>query len=835
MLQGLSVSQAAALQITGIRAVPSRTVPRFTKLEITFQITGAGANTMQWPYDPAPPNGIQAGTGITVNAVFTDPEGRQFTQPAFYSEEFLDEVREGRDWHLPTGAFAWKVRFSPNRVGVWAYKIVAVDRSGTAESRLYRFTVGASAKKGFVKVSAADSRYFEFDDGMPFNPAGLNLPDYLGSPSTQGAAAYERLSANGVNLVRVWISSVYGSAWNDWIGGRNQYRGYLPVTGLVPFHDAATARTALAMRLDYEAGGDTGWFDACRMQLWWEDQAASITPNTRYRIRVEYHAEGIRGPRMPAFSDYGVVAKIDSGWYPKCYEPGQGAPVTSYGRNNSGFGYVEGVWHSGNANFLPRMYVALENVVQGAAYVRSVSLREDLGNGQFGAEMMIRPSMEHDLYVPDEKAYSLDKIVENAERNGVYLKLVLMEKNDKIYLKTADNGDWAASDNPDGFYGLGRAMNKTRWLQQTWWRYLQARWGYSTNIHSWELTNEGDPSLTKHYELTDELGKFMHCRVFGVEVGTGDGNRCSWRHPNAHMVTTSFWKGVPAREFWMNSRYPNVDYADVHAYVSTSFAPYADRQLMQYDAAYYRTWHSQHLASMHIGKPIVRGEGGLDSPDEQSASVLGLDRDSTGIWLHNFLWSGLDSGALHELYWWPEHIWSNRADIIGAYRALSAFLGNVPLNKGGYVDWNGTVTNPALRVVGQKNTATGSLHLWVQNRAHTWKNAVDGVAVSPVSGSVVVPGFKPGTSYALERWDTDVPGGRVASVEKLVSDSTGSVTITIASLLTDLAFKIQADRADAPRGTGRREGQAEHRSTTEPDPTPERRVTVCLPVVSRGA
>ena len=799
MLCGLAFSQALALQIAGITATPSPSVPRYARLEIAFQIAGSTATDMQWPYDERPPRGVPPGTGITVNAVFTDPDGRRFTQPAFYSQEFRDEVREGRDWHLPTGHFGWKVRFSPDRVGAWTYRIVAVDRGGAVESPVYSFTVTASDNKGFVRVSKADPRYFEFEDGSPFHAMGLNLPDLLGRPLTEGAPAYERLSANGVNLVRVWVSSLYGSAWNGWIGGRNQYRGYLPVTGLVPFRDAVTDRTTLAMKLDYEAGGDTGWFDACRMQLWWEDQAESVKPHTRYRLRIEYSGEGISGPRNPAFRNYGLVAKVDDRWLATCHEAGMGAPATAYGGNTTGFGSIEGTWDSGNASFLPRMYLALENVLQGAAYVRSVSLREDLGDGAFGAEMMVRPSMEHHLYVPEERAYSLDKIVEHAERNGVYLKLVVMDLNDKIYLKMAGDGSWATADNLDGFYGLGRGMNKTRWLQQMWWRYAQARWGYSPSIHSWELTNEGDPNLTTHYQLADEFGKFMHCRAFGVEPGLGDGKPCSLKHPNAHMVTTSFWKGFPAREFWSNARYPNVDYADVHAYVSTSFAPDADRELMQHDAALYHAWHSEHLASMRIRKPIVRGEAGLDSPDEQSETVLGLDRDSTGVWLHNFLWAGLDSGALHELYWWNSHIWANPADIIRAYRTVSRFLSDVPLNRGGYVDWGGTVTNPSLRVVGQKNPGTGAMHLWVQNRAHTWKNVVDGVAIQPASGSVTVPGFKPGAAYALERWDTHAAGGRLASVGNVVADSAGSVTISVSLLLTDAAFKIQADGARAPR------------------------------------
>ncbi len=794
---GPATCEAAGLQISAIQATPFPSVPRFEKLEITFQVHGSSATAVQWPYDTAPPAGIRAAAGISVNAVFTDPEGRTFTQPAFCAEEFVDEVRDGRDWHLPTGRFAWKVRFSPDRAGEWAFRITAVDRSGAVESAPRRFTVTSSANRGFVRVSRADPRYFEFDDGSPFNPRGFQFPDHLGNPSTAGAAAYARLGANGVNLVRVAISSIYGSAWNNWIGGRNQYRGYLPVTGLVPMTDSATGRTALVMQLDHEKEGDAGWFDACRMQFW-DGQEESIKPNTMYRVRVEYEGTGIAGPRNPAFQRYGFVAKLSEGWYADCHMPGTATVVTAYGRNTQGFGTVEGSWFSGPRNFLPRMYLALENVSSGTARVLSVSLREVLSDGALGPEMMVKPSMEHQHYVPEEKAYSLDRIIEHAERNGVYLKLVLMDLNDKIYFKMADDGSWADQDNPDGFYGLGRGLNKTRWLQQAWWRYAQARWGYSPNVHSWELTNEGDPNLVRHYELADELGKFMHCRAFGIEPGAGDARRCRLNHPNAHLVTTSLWSGFPADQFWRNAKYPNVDYADVHAYVSTSFARPADRRQMQHDAAYYHVWHSRRLASFRVGKPVVRGEAGLDSPGQQSESVLGLRRDRQGVWLHNFLWSGLDAGALHEIYWWNTHIWGDGYDFIGQYKAVSVFMDDVPLNKGGYVDWGGTVSSPSLRVVGQKNTSTGSMHLWVQNKAHTWKNVADGAAIEPVSGTVVIPGFPPGATYALERWNTWESGAHARRAEPVVSDSDGNLTISVASLLSDVAFKLHPGNGRPP-------------------------------------
>jgi hypothetical protein len=792
--------EAAALEVASVRRVPVDVVAQYAKLEISFQVTGSAATRMQWPYDPAPPNGIPAGAGITVNAIFTDPNGQQFVQPAFYAEDFLDAVREGRDWHLPTGTFTWRVRFSPNRPGQWTYRIVATDRTGTAQTSSFAFAVAPSAHRGFVRVSAADSRYFEFDDGTLFDGVGFLLPSYIDAPVTTGAAEYAKLAAARVNFVRVWISSIFGSAWSTWIGGRNQYRGYLPVTGLVPYTDTGTGQTTLAMMLDHEPAGDTGWFDACRMQLWWEDQAESIKPNTTYRIRVEYHAASMAGPRNASSPNYGLVAKLgDGGWYPDCHEPGKGTPVTAYGANNTGFGYVDGTWNSGNNSFLPRMHLALENVQQGWAVIRSVSLREQLADGALGPEMMIQPSMERELYIPEEKAYSLDRIVELAERNGVYLKLVLMDKSDKIYFKMADDGSWATSDNEDGFYGLGRGMNKTRWLQQMWWRYLQARWGYSPNIHSWELTNEGDPASTAHYELTDELGKYMHCRAFGVDPGSGDGAACGLRHPNAHLVTTSVWHSFPASELWSNAKYPNVDYADLHAYISTSYAAYTDRQLMQWDAAYYHTWHSQNTSDFRVGKPIVRGEGGMDSPDQQSETVLGLERDTSGVWLHNFLWSGLDRGGLYELYWWTSHIWGSTFDHRAAYSAVRTFLGDTPMNKGGYRDWGGSVSNATLRVVGQKNVAAGSSHLWVQNKQHTWKNVVDRVAISPASGEVVVPGFTAGASYALERWDTYVPGGRITATETLSADADGNLRIAVNALTTDVALKVRPNSAGSPR------------------------------------
>lgn len=779
----------APLAIVDVQQMPPATLPQYGLLEVQFQVLGTQATNFLWPFDPDPPAGVPRGEGISVDAVFTDPDGRQFSQPAFHAREFVDAVEDGRDWHLPTDRTAWHVRFTPNRPGTWHYVLKARDRAGEATLPGRTFMVTPSAARGFVRVSAADPRYFEFDNGTLFTGLGFEVPEFLDEPASRGAPEYQRFAGYGVTFGRLTLASMFGSAWLPWIGGRNQYRGYLPVTGLVPFRDTETGETSLAMRLDYEPVGDSGWFDACRLQT--IDNPESVKPRTLYRLRVQYRASGIAGPRDSKFPKFGMVVKI-GGSHPDCYEPETGTPITMYGRDTAGWTELMGEWWSGDERFLPRLHLALENVRSGAAYVRAISMREVLGGVEEGPEIIIRPSTDVHTYVPEEQAHAFDKVVAAAERTGVFLKIVLGEVNDKLFFKLNDDGSWVSGeDNTDGFYGLGRRMNRTRWLQQSWWRYVQARWGYSPSVHSWELVNEGDPASVPHYEMADEFGKYMHCRVFGVEPGAGAGARCGIDHPNDHLVTTSFWRTFPAAAFWANPAYPNVDYADLHAYVATSPAPRDERQSMTVDTAYFHLWHSDMVARAKVGKPVVRGEAGLDLPEDHREDALPLDADARGIWLHNFLWSTLDAGGLHEIYWWRRHIWTEAYDHRHVYAALSSFLRDLPLNKGGYEDWGGTVTPDTLRVVGQKHVRAGRMHLWIQNRQHQWRRPSGRVTPDPVSGIIIVPGFEPGATYLVDWWDTYAPAGRLIVQERLTADAGGALRIGVAPLAMDVAVKVR--------------------------------------------
>jgi hypothetical protein len=198
---------------------------------------------------------------------------------------------QDREWYRPTDNYSWKVRFSPDQAGTWQYKLVAQDASGTFESQPISFDTTNSSNHGFIKVSRSDGRYFEYDDGELFYPLGIQGGGNFDNPVMGNERAFQKYEENGINLKRIWISGLYGTAWLEWLGGRNIYDGYLPRPGVLPFYDPIRDRYTLTQRIDYEPEGNVGWFDACRFQFW--NDLEAIKPNTTYRLRIKYWTETV--------------------------------------------------------------------------------------------------------------------------------------------------------------------------------------------------------------------------------------------------------------------------------------------------------------------------------------------------------------------------------------------------------------------------------------------------------------------------------------------------------------------------------------------------------------
>ncbi|MEZ4728182.1 MAG: DUF5060 domain-containing protein [Caldilineaceae bacterium] len=186
---------AAVVSDALVLSPPITTVTQYGRLELTLTT----AVTVTNPYDPAQ---------IDLRVHFTAPDGQVRTVPAFWMQDF-DPVTL-----RPSGEPGWRVRFTPHLPGEWVAQAELVDQN--QRSAQLSFPVAPSDHPGFVRIHPQNPRYFAFADGSLYFPIGLNLgwggQDVLGDYTRW----FDRLSANGGNVARIWMASwSFGIEWND--------------------------------------------------------------------------------------------------------------------------------------------------------------------------------------------------------------------------------------------------------------------------------------------------------------------------------------------------------------------------------------------------------------------------------------------------------------------------------------------------------------------------------------------------------------------------------------------------------------------------------------------
>ncbi len=739
------IPPAAAQSIT-VLAINTAEPLVYEKYEVRFTIP----QTVQHPlftYDENPPAGVIPATGITVEAIITTPSGQTVHQPAFYNVD-VERTRQGETFHyieLPTAA--WMLRFSPQETGVHQVSIAITSSSGTSTTGIGSFDAQPPDQAGFIRVSKADSRYFEFSDGSLFWPVG----------PASGYGDYDQYKESGLNFDRPWLGGIaaYSTNWARWISSAEEH-GNEGVMTRLNFREHAP-NSELSYDLTYPKAFRywiTNWLN--------DDKGPQFKPNTTYHISLRLKTVGLTGPRNPSYA-WGVTARTHA-WL------SSNAPINTVENTlrdiptlfphiteNKDWFTVEATFKTGSK---PENDISLylDNVTGGSAYIDEFQIREILADGSLGGSVIRNPKADMHTYVDPRGAANIDWLVEQAEKNGVYLKLVVHDKNDWIQAHLKADGSFA--DEGDGYYQPENT--KARWLLRQWYRYIIARWGYSTAVHSWELNNEGPPDTTgngtaPHWETAQAFARYMH---------ENDA------HP--HLATTSFWC-CWRPEFWgNNSLFPDIDYADLHEYTR-------DEPISSDMAAFHFEW-SKLVADNPIGKPAMRAETGINHVGWYDE----LKQPNPGIWYRHLLWPSLDSGALFEPgYWYSEHL--NVIPRLGIAGAFAGFVNQLDVNEGGYEDLDAVVSNPKLRIVGQKNIIAGKAFGWLQNTDFTWRNALDGVHSSQ-SGTIAIA-LSPNTTYQIEWVDTST--GEVTTQESITTASDGILPLTINNLSEDIAFRIK--------------------------------------------
>lgn len=169
------------------------------------------------PFDPAE---------VELQVLFTSPDGDQSLVPAFWQQDYDLES------HLPPGEPGWRARFTPVQAGEWSAQafLGSMLRSDTRPltSEVVPFQVEPEVDaKGFVRLHPTNPGYLAFESGETFFPIGINM----GWGSADQLPDYERwldgFSANGGNLIRIWMASwSFGLEWDD--TGLGDYTNRLP-------------------------------------------------------------------------------------------------------------------------------------------------------------------------------------------------------------------------------------------------------------------------------------------------------------------------------------------------------------------------------------------------------------------------------------------------------------------------------------------------------------------------------------------------------------------------------------------------------------------------------
>jgi hypothetical protein len=739
---------------------PPASVGVYGRYEIKFNVATNSAYPF-FQYDENPPAGVAPKIGVSAEGIITTPSGKQLRQPAFYTTQATQMGAGSGMYFEETNLKYWVLRFSPQEQGTYQVALAVQDASGKDQISIGSFSATAPVSKGFIGVSKNDTRYFEYSNGELYWPTG---------PAWNIENDYSRYKNTGQNFERPWMGGVgaYSTNWARWISSDEELGNEGVMTNLT-YKEHAPGHE-LSYELYYPEG----------FRFWmttWGNEALGprFKANTTYRVKLTYKTADITGPRV-AGQPYGLVARTHAFLSHKTSITEtetalRNKPIIfNHISSNNDWSTITADFRTGN-NVENNISLYLDNVASGEAFIDEFSIKEVLTDGNLGGEVIRNPIADQHTYVDPRGAAFIDWQVEQGEQYGVFFKFVVHDKNDWIQNHLASNGEW--SDKGDGYYQ--DENTKARWLLRQWYRYIIARWGYSTAIHSWELNNEGAPDedppqsgTSAHWKTAEAFARYMHQTNI---------------HPQ--MATTSFWC-CWRPTFWGNriGAFPDIDYADIHEYTGH---PDALPQGYSYDMALWTSETSRLLAADNVGKPIMRGETGITKPGGWDP-VPELSKDNPGIWYHNLLWGQLNAGGMSDPnYWYSDHIKHINKEAIS--KPFSAFMQTLDINQGGYVDVNATVSSPDIRTLGQKNLASGKAYIWIQNKNHTWKNVMDRANIPPQNGTVSLT-LKPSTGYTVQWINTYT--GETTNSQTLSSDGAGTLTLSVGNLSDDVLAAITA-------------------------------------------
>lgn len=326
------------------------------------------------------------------------------------------------------------------------------------------------------------------------------------------------------------------------------------------------------------------------------------------------------------------------------------------------------------------------------------------------------PTVYFDSLINQKDAAELDEIVTYAGQNNISLMLCFFtagDFNSQNPLEPGDQSVWGNNpynnilhlNDPCEFFTNADAKRITKNLI----RYIVARWGYATNIMSWELWNEVTMIDCVWNNSTEANVIQWHKEMLG-HIKAAD--------PFDHLVSTSIGDAAHHPVLY-KKLFDYMDFVQQHRY------------------RYIHCAESSKLLShtlYHLGvsfdttfpvSPNFIGEFGLD-PD---ISIALQKKDSCGVDLHNSLWSSLFSSSMGpaSFYWWD---YVGHCRLYKRFKPVFEFCKQLPKLSGSFKPYTTAVIDTVLFPVFEngiaayylKNTSEDTIYGWCQDTAFSYQS-----------------------------------------------------------------------------------------------------------------
>jgi hypothetical protein len=347
------------------------------------------------------------------------------------------------------------------------------------------------------------------------------------------------------------------------------------------------------------------------------------------------------------------------------------------------------------------------------------------------------------------KAAQLDQIVEYLREKDIYISLVIYHHGQ--FSETVDpNWNGCAYNAATGFGYLNSPKefftnNQAKKDARIFIRYLVARYGYSTNIMSWELFNEADISdgnmadiIEWHKEMVDYLRSID---TYNHLISTSCSNR------NNSLATSTLF-----------------DFATIHWYNYNGVKNLIDLQKS--------IWYSKKM-------PVLFGEVG---DIIKGSDIPSVDKDFINI--HQQNWAGvMGGGAGTGMNWFYEQM--DNLNGYDVYRGISNFAKRIPWNDENRSFVSTSIVggnNSQVEVTGYYNRRNYA-YLWLydKNYTHLKKNKT-----TFNNYTFTIPMEENGV-YMIEWYDTRA--GRTIQIDKAEAKG-GNLVVKAPTWDRDIAVSI---------------------------------------------